>query len=132
MWVHNILAFSNVVGLFVVYYARHSQLCVGLVMFASTMMHLTETKHGLRPIWQELTRQSSFWLNVDRFVAVCVFLYLLPVWLVHKERMLVFVMFAIGAVYSYFGERTMNLAWYTVLHLAWHLLVYASLFVLMT
>lgn len=136
-WIHLVLASSNVWGLGAFFIAwrttRIGAIVVLLVMVASTLMHLSETKHGLNP--------GSFWmpwshvlLNVDRVCAVLAFLYFLHMgWQCRntyglKEQIM---LFAIAGAFNVMGEQTTWLPLYVISHLLWHGLVYLEMWILL-
>jgi hypothetical protein len=87
---------------------------------ASCLMHITETKHGLRPRY--LKEYSNLFLNIDRVFGVLVFLYFTRLALQQPINTLIpiLVRFVIGAISSFIGEVTTDLYWYLALHTVWH------------
>ena len=134
MWVHNVLAVSNAMGLLALYECNHwlDRLVVAAVMTASTLMHISETKGGLDPgaFWQPY---SARLLNIDRAVAVAATLY--GVWLewpigggIRHEYMLRLARMAVGTtILGEMANHTQRRAIYVCLHVIWHTLVYELL-----
>jgi len=92
---------------------------------ASCLMHMTETKHGLKP--PMLERYSWWFLNLDRFLAFCVFGYVMYLWwtifpAVSVNALIpIAVKFALGGGLALrIGERTDNLRLYLITHTIWH------------
>lgn len=132
MWIHNILAASNIFGLPAVILAYHRQhvgnaLVIVAAIFASVMMHLSETKHSLEPM-PPLKTRSLLFLNVDRTVAMLTFLWFLPQWsfMLHGVQTPL-IWLASGTIAMALGELCLHPLPYLALHLFWHFAVYRVL-----
>lgn len=145
MWVHNLLAVSNLLGLPAVILLlgkeKYFAAClVGTVIAASILMHLSETKHNLSPApW--LVPWSSLLLNLDRAAAAMNVVYWGSVWVQHR-RVFGYVMlywFIAGALLAAIGEwksygprgelYQQPLMVYLPCHFLWHSIVYYNLYV---
>lgn len=87
---------------------------------ASCLMHITETKHGLRPHY--LKEYTNLFLNIDRVIALLVFFHFTRLALQQPINVLIpiLVRFVIGGASSIIGEVTTDLYWYLALHTVWH------------
>ena len=87
---------------------------------ASCLMHLTETKHDLKPYF--LANYSKTFLNLDRTLAACSFLY--GIYCVRNMNFTrlqpLLLEGTIGVLALRLGEWTKNLYLYDVLHTIWH------------
>lgn len=148
MWVHTVLCSSHVVSLPAIWKALQvakygtprleTLIPLPLLLmchFASILMHLSETKHGLIPTSGWLYRHSNFFLDLDRLFACANALFFLwwwwltlpassvtasitasdPVWLL-----------LVGTFCLWIGERTINRLLYAVLHVIWHICAFGS------
>jgi hypothetical protein len=96
-------------------------------------MHISETKHHLRPYF--FKRYSQVFLNLDRGIAVLVFLYIAGLVVLDvsakgqlDHRYLAIAgRFLLGALASGLGELTNNLYWYLPLHTIWHYCAFSSI-----
>ena len=123
MWVHIILASSNVVFLPALIKAvalTHwwHALCVLTVASASVFMHVTETKHGLIPS-PALRAWAPVALCIDRAVSISVTAYFLCVRFTIIGSPMVKVAVC-GLVFSAVGELTSHLFLYVICHILWH------------
>lgn len=87
---------------------------------ASCLMHITETKHGLRPLF--LAEYSNLFLNIDRLTSAFSFaygIYSIRAMNFYQIRPL-FAEFLIGLIALRTGEYTENLILYNLLHTIWH------------
>ena len=87
---------------------------------ASCLMHITETKHGLRPHY--LKEYSNLFSNIDRALSYIVFLYFARLGVQQPIETLIpiIIRFVIGGVFLRIGEPTTDLYWYLGLHTVWH------------
>lgn len=126
-WTHGILTASLVAFLPAVHAhagaGHYLETCLLLaVLLCSTLMHATETKHGLDP-GPALRRYSSACLNVDRLMAVVATFNMTYLYSGHRLFWLFVAEFAAGAGLAAWGERTRSLPLYVTLHMLWHLAV---------
>jgi hypothetical protein len=106
------------------------------VMMASSLMHISETKHGLSPdrygitsCGRCLTRYSTTFLRCDIIMASFTTLfYFIFGWFDHPFQWTIFVVLAIGGILMHTGEKTMDLVLYFRLHASWHACVSLALF----
>lgn len=94
---------------------------------ASSLMHITETKHDLIPFF--LKDWSSVFLNLDRGIALLVFLTSSFI-LVERANKLpyktILAKGCIGLLCLGLGEITKSLPLYTALHTLWHYYAFTS------
>jgi hypothetical protein len=98
------------------------------VMVISSLMHLTETKHGLQPF--VLADYSQLFLTLDRISSVVSMCY--GVYLIRENRVpfnKILPSTIVGLCCLWLGERTADLIWYNIFHVAWHASAYYTLFV---
>lgn len=116
---------TNVFGLFPVISCWKQDRKIGFVItltsfIASCLMHITETKHELRPLF--LAKYSNLFLNLDRLASAFSFSY--GVWCMRKMNYEqihpLATQFLIGTLALKFGEHTKNLYFYNILHTIWH------------
>src|SRR5207253_7669283 len=117
MWVHTVLAFSNVFGVPAVVAALsrnhygNAFVVVG-AMVASFLMHLSETKHSLDP-GQLLAPLSRSFLNFDRAYTVAAIFWFLPQWASSDHGWWPsLLILAVGWAALRLGELTSHLATY--------------------
>jgi hypothetical protein len=127
--VHYILSLSNLLGIYPVYYSSHFSIrwITSLIMFASTMMHLSEIKHGLQPSIPFFNQYSLWFLNLDRLVTVCSVLYFIPMWWYHHDCDLIVTIFMLALLIGWISEQSIDLFTYTLGHLFWHMMIYLLL-----
>jgi hypothetical protein len=131
LWPNAIVAVSNVLGIptLLTSPSKSHQLVTTLVMLASTLMHLSETKHnliGFRP----LNRWSAFFLNLDRVAAIFALLYLVFN-VSFGDWLPVLSVGVFGVVMSALSEWVEGgYIWFTITHCLWHCSVYYILYVL--
>lgn len=107
----------------------HVGVCIiSLTFLASCLMHITETKHHLRPfIWHS---HSQTFLNLDRLFSFATFLYGLT--FIRKISLynLIFpsIEIVIGFCCLRLGEITLNLWYYNLLHTVWHFTAFDVLY----
>lgn len=129
MAVNIYLAATNVLGWPALVKARGMEkIIVGSIMMASTMMHISETKHTLIPPISCIQDISNMLLNIDRLVTYTAGPYFIyKFWRLYQEP-LVWI-FAVGALALRLGEypikgRLFNYLIYPLLHTVWHACVY--------
>ena len=127
------LALTNLVALVPIYQSwvrfgnnSTSTVILGNMALASFLMHLTETKHGLRPDTVLITFSSIF-LNIDRVMAIVTSVYFGSYWWQEGRRLLPLYLTLFGLLCNFIGEQTYDLTLYTVSHTVWHLCAYGSL-----
>ena len=138
MWVHTILTLSHILalpGIYLSYNTRYYtqdyvDLFVKLIItLNSILMHISETKHQLKPDFIFLKEWSNIFLNMDRLSAVLGFMYFFYFrfypyvmdWGFYNLR-------SEFSVYHFFsilpflliGEYTNNLYIYVICHIVWH------------
>src|SRR5678815_2326817 len=80
MLTHIILASSNLFGILALKNKNtDDKLMICMVMIASTMMHITESKHMLIPPY--FYEYSTLFLNIDRIIAISCFIYFGSQWI---------------------------------------------------
>lgn len=130
IWPNLIVAASNVLGIPGLLSASgwHHRLVTLLVMVASTLMHLSETKHslvGIRP----LNRWSSLFLNLDRLMAVLALAFYactIPLHVWHQALPIGL----FGLLMSALSEWVEGgYVWFTITHCLWHISVYYLMFI---
>lgn len=106
----------------------------GLLLLTSTasfLMHLSETKHGLRGI-PPFNRYSHMFLNLDRFFAIIstvfVFFKLYPYLQTHPWILLTGLC---GVTLNFISENVCknNIPGFIIAHLLWHLIAFSMLYV---
>lgn len=94
---------------------------------ASCLMHITETKHDLKPFI--LKDYSNIFLNIDRVLShlmVAYTLYLVRNVPLHN-LMCPAIKFAISGIALGIGELTNDLVLYNILHTGWHYGAFSAL-----
>lgn len=138
MGVHRLLALSNllgVAGLVRLLWRGHygHATLTAWVMVSSFLMHITETKHQLRPgpIWRAYSR---LFLNQDRAMTYIVGTYVTVLWWQSPgPKGMDLAIGLAGAALCRIGEtrtqsRVFNQTIYPICHLLWHATVYYLLF----
>ena len=131
-----VLTASNGLGLIPLwyYYRQHgfdlTTFLVSCIVLSSSMMHMSETKHGIEPgvTWR---RWSMVLLNVDRGVAYVSVAYFGWMTLRNNDPVLAMTLvgvFLFGVIFMLLGESTTNVRIYTLLHLVWHIVMYSCLY----
>lgn len=139
MAVNVYLAATNVLGWPALVKARGMEkIIVGSIMMASTMMHISETKHTLVPPLSCLRDISNILLNIDRLVTYTTGPYFFyKFWRLYRpaenwksphQESVVWI-FIVGALALRLGEypvkgRLFNYLIYPFLHTIWHACVY--------
>ena len=128
-----VVACSNIFGLPVILAATifQDQLLVSMVVLASVLMHLSERKHDL-PGVHPFSRWNSAFLNLDRVVAVLVFVACLnriTLDLVTKNISVILV-----GIASVIISETVEVCpvFFSAWHILWHACVYRMLYVLVS
>lgn len=102
------------------------------VMLATVLMHLSETKHGFRPLTPWLGRWSRGFLNLDRAAAFLGFFYglwrLWPVDMYLDDNKALIVRLLFAALFSAMGEQTSEIPPYGVCHFVWHAIVFHAMY----
>jgi hypothetical protein len=132
--IHNWLALTHIWLVYGVYETAaagrwlHCLLVIAVVV-ASTLMHLSETKHHLQPAGPFLQRWSTTFLNIDRFFAVTVSLYFLwqrwPVDFDGRDFWIIRLA-VVGSAATVVSELVDGLA-YAALHTVWHVCIFTVL-----
>ena len=134
MLINLILASSNLLGVPVVvkfyFYNKFlSATIVSTVICASTLMHLTESKHDLKPT--VFTKYSNWFLNLDRLITITVGYYTVNKFLLlARSKQLALLPDIITAFIAMMvGEIKTNNSYhnniiYPLLHCYWHVQVY--------
>lgn len=102
----------------------HKALMTSVFVF-STLMHVSETKHGLPGLC--LTKWSRLLLNLDRASSVCTILYL--IYTLWSYDMLYSRVIGEGISILIFNALSENLfihnwLWYSLMHGIWHVLAF--------
>lgn len=126
---HLFLAATNIFGIFPILKADgiFERCLVISTVFASVAMHLSETKHKLKPN-VIIANKADLFLNMDRGAAIVCMLYFLPKWWYHAERGRVAALFVGGLLFSGAGELVQNLPVYIACHTMWHLIAYSTMY----
>jgi len=108
-----------------------SCLVVMAVMAASVLMHMSETKHKLRPQDEFLRKASTLFLNVDRFAAIIAFGWFAFQWSLggYVQPKMLLVVICIGGLCNFIGEQVDNFSIYMFTHVVWHGCAYAAIVV---
>lgn len=138
MWPQLLLAASNLFGFWALKKAREdiTFYMVLTVMVASTCMHLSESKHNLEPLPPFYRGDSSFFLNIDRFVALAASFWFLSLFMTackagevtEEQFVAIFTTAFLGFCCMLVGELVMDQALYTALQLVWHAAVYSIMY----
>lgn len=141
-WIHQILAYSNLLGYLPCYFLwqcdgqeYRAMLMIVTVMMSSSLMHLSETKHGLIPATRFLYDWSGFLLNLDRFCAIVATIYFgFRAW---ECRFICpmsaqITLFIVACTVNFLGEQASNQKIYCFTHLMWHIMIYMHLALLST
>lgn len=135
-----ILALSNLFGIPCLHKAQEKNESCSLaiiyaIIFSSTLMHLTESKHNYRPVI--FASSSTMFLNIDRVVAIIGLVYFFPIyWKAdRKTERLINILAIFGLSSLYLGEQKsqdlfFNTYIYPFLHLIWHGCVYTGIYYL--
>lgn len=129
---HAFLAASNIFGVLPLIKAVgiFERSMILAVIAASVGMHLTETKHRLKPSGSFASKEDIF-LNMDRGAAIFSLLYLGPRRLSHHNRGDILALFCGGLLFSAIGELTDNVKLYIACHIIWHLIAYSTMYMLL-
>lgn len=139
MWIQAILAFSNILGWFVLLKKNVDDLTstiVTICMSASAAMHLSETKHGLHAVFPFNDSDAFTWLMLDRVAAFVAFFYFLAL-LAARIKMgevtddlfvSILIQGFLGICCMVLGELVSNQVLYLCLHLVWHFSAYSIMY----
>ena len=139
MWVHTVLALTNIIAVLPIRAALHSTkhpyriaFIVCGAMMSSIGMHLAETKHDLNP-GPYLKPWSLVLLNCDRLFSILAGVMGVSLWILIWIKTRVWMVeplwvMGIACMCSAIGEYTNNLKLYVTLHTIWHFCAYVSLF----
>lgn len=132
---HKFLALTNILGLVPMFYSHTwSDSCVVLAtIVASVAMHACETKHKLNP-GKSFAKYGDLFLNIDRAMAMIAMSYLFPKWwhLDYAKKVDVLALFCGGLLFSAVGELTESVKLYIICHTFWHIIVYTSMYLILT
>lgn len=132
-YINFLVALSNVFGLIPVFYMIDKDIFISILMFtmttASTLMHLSETKHGLKGIYPFNIWSKQF-LNLDRGLSyVCGFVVLIlscsawsivPYWLIFYG--------VVGLICGFISERIdLGQIGFMIFHIVWHFIAYTGM-----
>ncbi len=117
------LAATNVSVVTTIVHSRdefHTAMAISAAI-ASTLMHLSETKHGLPGIFP-FNQYSMWFLNIDRCMALLASMFLIYY---HWHNVTLWTYGVIGLICMALSEYRHTPLWlFCYLHTAWHLLVY--------
>lgn len=125
-YVNYILAASNVAGYSAmaafIEKGEIADACMtGVIMTASTLMHISETKHGLPGVWP-WGLLSQTWLNIDRIMTVVGTIWFIWRYKAYIDRSLL-TEAAVGLAALRISEAIPG-PWFAPIHLMWHGFVY--------
>jgi hypothetical protein len=132
--INALVAASNLVGLLPIVAGWQrgplDGLCMALVVLASAMMHLSETKHGLPGLlWPQ---HSLLFLNIDRATAILGSIYALRLFLMRPMHAVPAIA-AVGLAFMFLSENsTTSQNWFAFWHSSWHAIAYGLLWYLIT
>jgi hypothetical protein len=123
-----ILSLSNIAGIFPLYASIKKRNYVisaltGTIMVASTLMHISETKHQLIGI-HPFNKISSILNNIDRIISYPTGIYFIYLSYRTKQPLSWWIEGAIGIIFVRVGEYITTPYYYVPLHLVWHFIVY--------
>lgn len=127
-WVHIYLAATNLFGLIPFFGTRNmlDKCVVAATVFASSAMHISETKHSLLP-HPYIANKAELFLNMDRGAGiVCTLLYFPRWWMSGTWNQAAIFLFGLAA--SGLGEVTTNVPAYCILHTIWHFCAYVTMY----
>jgi len=128
---HLYLALTNIFGIIPLVTTTdfYDKCLVSSVVVASVAMHLSETKHYLKP-HPYLASKADWFLNMDRGAALVSMLLLFPRWWKYGTWAQA-MFFATGLTASGLGELSTHVPTYCALHTWWHFVSYMTLYMIM-
>lgn len=131
-----ILALSNIVG-FADFHELHllQKIHVLIIISASTLMHLSETKHGLPGIYP-FNQYSQLFLDIDRVVAIASFIYFLQIFICKYSEGSInngdILLISTGFLCLTISELNITpQILFIILHTIWHFIAYSFMYYLM-
>jgi hypothetical protein len=137
--INYLVSCSNIYGFLPLFYSyagtnkpSYGTLLIANAILASTLMHISETKHGLTGV-PYLNMFSQLFLNYDRLSAVTLVIHTLVttdfdklVWLIRT----VYPYLALLALFLSENVLVYNVYFFAVTHSCWHILAFHCLYLL--
>ena len=130
--VNIVVALSNLYGL--ILFIGETTLSMKLLSVAmiatSTLMHLSETKHGL-PGVKPYNKYSTLFLWLDRIMAIiCISVVTYFIYYNGLPSMMVIILATIGVIACFISEVILTNQWglFVVYHITWHIAAYTTMF----